>query len=109
MYEAQLNAYAYIAERVGISPVSGIGLIYYEPQTDLGIEDVDDVLLEYGFIMRFRAKLVSLTLDPDGIIPPLLKQARRIDDLREASKGKDGCRDCARVRIISTLVMAEPG
>src|SRR5439155_341197 len=34
LYAAQLNAYAYIAERVGIGKASWLGLEYYEPITD---------------------------------------------------------------------------
>jgi len=31
MYEVQLNSYAYIAERIGLKPISWLGLLYYEP------------------------------------------------------------------------------
>jgi len=32
MYKTQLNGYAYIAEKIGLSPVSQLVLLYYEPQ-----------------------------------------------------------------------------
>jgi len=31
IYKVQLNGYALIAEKCGLKPVTGIGLVYYEP------------------------------------------------------------------------------
>ena len=105
MYVAQLNSYAYIAERIGIRPVSAIGLIYYEPQTDLTVENIDDVMMSNGFSMGFKAKLVPLALDPERIIPPLVKEVRRIADLDQAPRGRQGCKDCERVDTITLFSM----
>ncbi|MBW2321774.1 MAG: PD-(D/E)XK nuclease family protein, partial [Deltaproteobacteria bacterium] len=35
VYRVQLNGYALIAENCGLTPVTGIGLAYYEPQTNV--------------------------------------------------------------------------
>jgi hypothetical protein len=94
MYEVQLNAYAYIGNRCNFNPVSGIGLVYYEPQTDLTIDNLDSKLLESGFHMEFTGKLHRVMLDPDRIIPPLLKKVREIVDTNTIPDGLESCKDC---------------
>lgn len=93
MYEAQLNAYAYIAERVGFKPVTGLSLIYYEPITDISSNDIDSHMLNDGFSMNFTEKLVPVSLEPDNI-KSLLNRVREIYDLSEKPKGIQGCKDC---------------
>ena len=34
-YEVQLNAYAYIASKIGLKPISYLTLIYLDPDTDI--------------------------------------------------------------------------
>lgn len=75
LYEVQLNAYAWIAERLGMGKVNGLGLVYYEPQTEMTTENVDEVLADDGFSMKFQAKALPLDLRLDRI-PPLLHQVR---------------------------------
>lgn len=53
MYEAQLNAYAYIGDRCGFKPVVGLGLVYYEPLTDITTDEINSFLLDKGFSMHF--------------------------------------------------------
>ena len=93
LYEIQLNAYGWIAERLGMGTVGKLGLVYYEPQTNLTTENFDEVLADDGFAMRFQAKVLPLDLRLDRI-PPLLHQVRSIFDLAKAPTGRDGCRDC---------------
>ena len=95
MYEVQLNAYAYIGNRCNFNPVSGIGLVYYEPQTDLTPDNLDAKLLEEGFYMEFTGKLHKVILDPDRIIPPLLKQVREIVDSSTMPPVSESCKNCA--------------
>ena len=97
LYEAQLNGYAYIASRVGIAPVSSLHLVYYEPQTDLTPDGIDHVMLADGFNMGFRAKVVPVRLDAEGIVLPLLRKVRETADQDEPMEGRRGCGDCERV------------
>lgn len=92
MYEVQLNSYAYIGERVGFKPISGLGLLYYEPQTGISAEDIDSFMLEDGFSMNFSGKLLPIELKPD-IIPPLLKRVLEIYELSQVPDGVEGCKD----------------
>jgi hypothetical protein len=100
MYEVQLNAYAYIGERVGFKPISGLGLLYYEPQTGILAEDIDSFILEDGFSMHFSGKLLPIELKPDSI-PQLLKRVREIYELSQVPGGAEGCKDC---QLLDTLL-----
>jgi hypothetical protein len=94
IYTAQLNSYAFIAERRGLSPVTGLGLIYYEPQTELQIDSLESVQLRDGFLMRFRAKLLEITSDAERTVPCLLKRMRDICDRVRPPATREGCRNC---------------
>jgi hypothetical protein len=96
MYITQLNAYALIAERINLGHVIGLGLIYHEPQTDIGQDDIDSVCTGEGFSMGFVAKLLPIELRP-SMIPPLLQRVREICDMPTAPAGRDGCEDCQRL------------
>ena len=73
IYRVQLNGYALIAQRILKKPVVGLGLIYFEPVTD--IQSAEGLVDETGFKMGFRARLLPLELDPD-LVPAL--HARRL-------------------------------
>jgi len=97
IYRVQLNTYAYLGNRCGFKPVTGIGLVYYEPQTDLTMGLVDSVVNQNGFMMPFRGKLLELELKPEAMIPPLLREVRRLCDCQKAPIRRDGCEDCERM------------
>lgn len=104
LYETQLNAYAYIAERTGISPVTGIGLVYCEPVTRLTEEQVAEMVGQDGFLMPFKVKGLPLRLDPEQIIPPLLRRVRELADYPVPPDRRIGCKDCERVDALVALV-----
>lgn len=63
LYRCQLNCYALIAEACGLSPVSGLALIYLEPR----LEDAPSCLRRcrnYGFDMAFDAHVLDIDLVP---------------------------------------------
>lgn len=97
LYKVQLNAYALIGKSIGFNPVSGIGLIYYEPQTDIDIDNIDSVIFDNAFKMKFMAHMVELKLEPEKVILSLLKEVRRIGNSKVAPEGRRGCGDCERV------------
>ena len=104
MYRVQLNSYAYIAERCGFSPVTGIGLVYFQPQTDVDVENVADYLLDDGFRLSFRSRVLTLELDPNNVVEPLLRDARRLADMEKPPDSAEGCQDCQRLNdLIRTL------
>lgn len=102
MYEVQLNAYAYIAERVGFNPVKGLGLLYYEPLTNISTEDIKELTHKKGFLMRFEGKLLPIDYKPNSI-RQLLAKVREIYE-QPIPKGIDGCKDCVALERIISLI-----
>jgi hypothetical protein len=106
LYEVQLNAYAHIAARCGFDPISGLALVYMEPQTDLTQDQLDSLVKEKGFLMAFEGHVLEVALEPDKVIPPLLKEVRAIHDLESPPPGNQGCRDCQLLEgLIATAMI----
>lgn len=100
-YRVQLNAYARIAEACGYAPISGLALIYLEPQT--GDEPGEcDGCRKYGFDIAFAAHVLPVALDTH-MIDPLLARVREFADMPSAPPGRPGCKDCARVAELLSL------
>ena len=97
-YETQLNAYAFIGERLGeplgISPVGRLALVYMEPQTEEETALNPKLADEQGFTMGFAAKVVEMELKPDKLIPPLLRKVKAIGEMDRPPGGTPGCKDC---------------
>lgn len=105
MYEVQLNAYAWIAERLGMGNVAALGLIYFEPPEPA--EEVEFSARNNGFSMPFRATPVEVPKNLE-MIPPLLARARLIHDLDEPPISREGCPDCGRVQTVIELLERSP-
>jgi hypothetical protein len=93
MYAAQLNAYALIGEQCGLTPVSGLALVYTEPVTDEASATADVNHRGSGFAMGFVATVLEVPLDTNMLMP-LLARTREIYDLQTSPSGRDGCKDC---------------
>ena len=107
-YEAQLNAYAYIGNRTVFSPVSGLSLIYLEPDTDV---EGDPALLarsEEEFLLGFTPKLQIVEMKPDSYVENLLHLARELYERESPPAGNNGCRDCRAVEELMDLAKREP-
>lgn len=100
MYEAQLNAYAFLGGQLGFSPVTGLALIYMEPITDEGSAAHDGNHRPDGFIMGFRANVHPVELKV-GMIPALTAKTREIFDSVAPPASNLHCKDCA---LLSELV-----
>ena len=96
-YEVQLNAYAFIAERNEISPVSKLALVYMEPATDTETAQEPSLVDSRGFTMGFRAKVVEVELRRSELLPPFLRKARSIWDMDAPPTGTRDCKVCAAV------------
>ena len=96
LYEVQLNVYAYICtkELKEFSPISGLSLIYTEPQTGPQAATNPEVVLSGGFALHFSATQKPVKVQPTKRIPELLRRARAIYDQQPAPKGRAGCEDC---------------
>ncbi|MBI3742778.1 MAG: PD-(D/E)XK nuclease family protein [Chloroflexi bacterium] len=103
IYEAQVNSYAYIAERLGLNPVRQLALVYMEPVTDdTAASDPAKVDLE-GFSMAFKATIVPVQAKQETIIPQLLNKAATIERLTTPPEGRSGCRDCKSLSRLLAL------
>ena len=104
VYRAQLNAYAWITERLDFPPASRLALAYMEPATDPDTVDMAGKVDAEGFVLGFRPRMVEVDLDPERLIPPLLRQAARLHTLPVAPEPRNGCRDCAALEgLVATL------
>ena len=108
LYEVQLNVYAYICvkEKKEFSPISRLSLIYTEPQTKLRADTDPEVVLDGGFALHFSATLKPVKLEPEKLIPSLLRKARAIYDQQPAPKGRPGCEDCDNFARLMDLIPA---
>ena len=102
-YETQLNAYAYIGQRKSLAPVTQLALAYMEPVTDEQTARTPEVVDHAGFSMSLAATIVPVDVKPDDLIPPLLREARKIGDTVSPPHRLDGCKDC---QAVDSLVRA---
>ena len=100
MYKIQLNCYGMIAQNIGIGPVYGLGLLYYEPVTDIASNERDILIKPDSFLLQFAPKLKPVKFEPN-IIPPLLRQVRKICDCPDSPPPRLDCRDCY---LLETLI-----
>ena len=101
-YEVQLNAYAYIGERLDLSPVRKLALVYMEPQTDEDTAHRPEAVDATGFSMGFRATVVPVDLKPEQYIPGLLEHARKVFELEAPPPKGEECGNCAALSSLLT-------
>jgi hypothetical protein len=106
-YEAQLNAYAYIANRTFFSPVSGLSLIYLDPDTALEGELDVVARTRSEFLLGFTPKLQPVELQPDTYVEQLLALAGDIYNLDVPPPGRSECPDCSAVDALATLTQGD--
>jgi len=82
MYEIQLNAYAYLAEKYGFEPVRKLSLIYCQPKDDL---DNDE-----NFSLSFTVHYLEVPLDLEKVLS-LLSRAREIVDQDKPPEARYDC------------------
>jgi hypothetical protein len=98
LYRVQVNAYAQIAEACGFSPVTKLGLLYFEPQQLQELDDgLDTAMVVDGFMMKFSPRYLAVECKPNEILPPLLVEAKRLLDLPKPPPSASGCMDCQRL------------
>ena len=98
VYRAQLNGYAWIGGRLDLPPVSRLALIYMEPATDDDTISNPELVDPAGFALGFRPRVVDVELDPERLIPPLLRRAARIHAMPTPPEPRNNCRDCAALQ-----------
>ncbi|MSQ22203.1 MAG: hypothetical protein EXR53_02700 [Dehalococcoidia bacterium] len=102
-YVAQLNAYAYIGSRHAFSPVSGLSLIYFEPNTDLEGDPSLAARTQEEFLLGFTPKLKAVDVKPDSFIEGLLLLAKAILEQDAPPAGNGGCKECQAVEELMEM------
>lgn len=108
LYEVQLNVYARIAENLRVDkpehpyprPVETLGLIYYDPITEV---DRTDKLQTDGFLMEFRAHW-SAVPRRDEWVNALVEQAWTILSRPTPPLAREDCKVCEAYRAIAAAV-----
>ncbi|GIV07100.1 MAG: hypothetical protein KatS3mg017_0302 [Fimbriimonadales bacterium] len=111
LYEVQLNVYARIAENLHVNkpehryprPVETLGLIYYDPITEV---DHSDKLRTDGFLMEFRAHWSAVPRRDDWV-DALVEQAWDILSSSTPPHAREGCKVCATYREIAAATGLE--
>lgn len=103
VYRVQLNAYAFIARKLGWPPISALSLVYTEPITDAESAQSSAVQREDGFAMGFSARLFPLNID-EAMLPPLFARAASIYTESKPPQPRNGCHDCKKLDDIRTLL-----
>ena len=103
-YRAQLNAYAYIGHRLGLTPVSKLALVYMEPVTDEQTAHLPEVVDRSGFRLGLDGLVVPVDLVPDELIPILLIEVQRISSMVSPPAGRKDCKDCLAVDNLKRVI-----
>lgn len=98
-WEIQLNCYAYMAARIGYSPISGLSLIYMEPT------DIASAGAAVHTALRFVAKRLPVRLQPRRLIPPLLRRAYKTLSRPRPPQGTTGCEECAKLEELVRAIL----
>ena len=100
MYQIQLIGYAIIAESLGMGTVEALGLVYGEPPPNDGDKGLDALVSDVGFSMPFRTTAEPIVLNR-ALIPPLLKRAKTLLEMKTPPQGQEGCKEC---RLVDELI-----
>ena len=107
-YEVQLNAYAYIAERINLAPVSALTLIYLDPDTDI-VENSQWLQRSNDeFLLGFSPRVRTVDVRSDSFVEDLMAEAARIYKLSDAPAPKDKCKNCLAVEELVGLATSGP-
>lgn len=105
IYKVQLNAYAYIAESLGMKPVGGLFLVYFEPPHRDHFDGITATHTDDdGFEMPFRPRIHKLEKDLRAV-ERLIDRAGKAYNSDSAPRGIDGCEECAKLDALIASVL----
>lgn len=105
-YEVQLNSYAYIAASMELPEVTGLALLYFEPETEVDHAICPENGYLEGFRMGFKCGVHEIPMGID-LIPALLMQVRELFDLKKAPAGNGKCKECVKLDGLVSLVSGQ--
>ena len=96
-YQMQLNAYAWIAESYGYSPVSHLYLIFMEPESQKEFASLDSAISDIGMVLGFKSNIIEVERKPEKLIPPALDLVHSISEMQIPPVARSRCRDCLKL------------
>ena len=106
IFEAQLNAYAYIAERGGFfSPITGLSLVYLGPDTDFRLNSAHMERLSDKLMMGFTPQVKGIDIKPDSFTEGLLQKCADIANLPGPPMPVSQCHNCRLLQKVSEMVI----
>ena len=96
-YQMQLNAYAWIAESVGYSPISRLYLIFMEPESQKEFASSNSSISEMGMALGFKSNIIEVERRPEKLIPPILDLVHSVSKMKIPPKGRNRCKNCVRL------------
>ena len=96
LYQAQLNAYAYLAQQLQRKAIVGLALIYFEPEHNVQTDNDLDLLqrTKGQMILGFRCTVVPVDLHPTNWVEELCQRVFSILSSAIPPTGKVGCQGC---------------
>ncbi len=106
VFEAQLNAYAYIAGRGNFfSPIVGLSLVYLEPDAGSHLHREQMELLSGKLRLGFTPRVKSIEIKPDSFTEGLLRKCAGIASLSEPPEPVPQCHNCRLFQNVSEMVI----
>lgn len=103
VYDTQLNAYAYIAEAIGIKPVKNLSLVYYPPQTDIGPRDIRRLTADDTMVMKFRPQVFEVKINRK-LIDDSAKKVCEIINLKSPPANNGHCDNCDKLEELMEIL-----
>jgi len=96
LYRAQLNAYAYLAQKLQKKTVVGLALIYFEPEHNAQTIADPALLLrtKEQLMLGFKCTVVPVDLQSPEWVEDLCRQVFSILSSATPPTGKQGCQGC---------------
>ena len=60
--------------------------------------------MEEGFNLLFSAHLLELSLEPEKVVKPLLREVRKLWEMDSPPEGIDGCDDCLLLQGLVSII-----
>ena len=94
LYEAQLNAYAYLAQKNFERPIAGLALLYFDPEYKNLEDDVILYRTKDQFLFGFKPVLIPIKLMKPEWIENLCRNLFEILSSETPPEGIENCQGC---------------
>ena len=106
-YEVQLNAYAYIASKINLKPISYLTLIYLDPDTDIVENSQWLQRSNEEFLLGFTPRVRTVDVKQDSFIEDLMAKAALIYKLLDMPSHEKECKNCLAVDELVELGLSD--